>query len=540
MRSTMHCRLSLLLFCCLSLCGTASSIAVADPGDTVRIVIDHRNDSVGVFLEEWCEECVEGSTLHVPAKPLQIDVINTGTSVYTYEIGQQRTEMVEESDFGTYSGFRMYADRSLVEMLRDTGMFLYPMFAEWDSAKEFRTEVDSLIDMSNLAISHLTSVALIDSVQLRAEYQRRDSLKRLSVATEKAVRRFEESRRQFDRMMSVSQKLIGQMVDIDDAVYGSKGAMRSRIECLDALNQLPRNNAMVKNAASRFASAFDNDGTYRLSYQMPSMFANMRGLVTTLDQQLFAMDSLIQGLPTSEQEHLRNLAREGLECLNNFEEAMDVTLDAEEVVRTIVQYEDSLSLRFTPEQVRQAEEPVFRIQARRDNKHVYEAAVLGERGYTINMESSSPVRPSLGLSFILSPDSQFPEYGLKRTLDSREEIIESGTLRDYRFTWGITVGLTYSFLDYQDTRGFTVWVPELTINPGNDVRAVALGAGVSFLDVLKLSSGVIWSKHQQTVGNVVGDIIDSPQEFRVTDTFGFPDSGKWYVSLSVFIRPSLD
>ncbi len=529
------------IFATASLCFfCVCSCLQAEVGDTVNIVVDHANDTVGVFLEEWCGECVEGSTLHVPAKPIRVKIINTGTSVYQYSVGERSNSEVATSDIGSYAGFERYVDPFLQETLRDTNAFLYPKESASIRAATLLSMLNDSIDSLNNTIAQLRSLSPVDSLGLVQYELLRDTVKRQQTQAERAVRRFEDSKRQFDRLKYTSQKLWEQMYEIEESVYGSKGVLRNRVECLDAINQLARSTDPITNAAARFRDAFDNDGTYKLSYKFPSMFANLRNHATSLQYQLIALDSLIEMLPASERERLYSLSGNGFECLNTFEEVMDVTLEAESIVRTVVEYETNLTMHLQPEQLRQASEPVLHIQARRDNKFVYEAATLGDRSYRINMESSSPVRPSLGLSFILSPDSQFAEYGLKQTLDGREEIIESGTVRDFRFTWGITVGLTYSFLDYQDTRGFTVWVPELTINPGNDVRAVALGTGVSFLDVLKVSGGMIWSKHQEPIGVGLGDIVDTPQEFRVSDTFGFPDSGKWFLSLSVFIRPAID
>jgi len=125
------------------------------------------------------------------------------------------------------------------------------------------------------------------------------------------------------------------------------------------------------------------------------------------------------------------------------------------------------------------------------------------------------VRPGVGLSLVCSPKSTFPKYTVTGT-GADATVTESGT-QDSRLTYGLTLGLTWRGIDWRSGNGWSVWLPELTLNPSSDVKALGLGVALSWR-VIKLGFGTLWTKHQRVDGT------------KVVDTYS---GNKPYVSISI-------
>jgi hypothetical protein len=108
------------------------------------------------------------------------------------------------------------------------------------------------------------------------------------------------------------------------------------------------------------------------------------------------------------------------------------------------------------------------------------------------------------------------------------QIFESGT-RDARFNVGGTLGFTWPGLDYRETHGFAIWLPELVLAPGRNTT-VGAGASISW-SFLKLGAGMAWVKHGALDGVAVGDVVPDQSMLQVSDTYSSP---KLYFSLGIF------
>lgn len=141
------------------------------------------------------------------------------------------------------------------------------------------------------------------------------------------------------------------------------------------------------------------------------------------------------------------------------------------------------------------------------------------------------VRPTLGLTFLMAPRAEYPKYAASQA-DNTFRIVENGS-QDSRFTYGLTLGLTYGPLDRRTTSGWAVWLPELIVNPLDDVKAVGIGAGVSY-GIVKLGFGRLFTRHTVLDDQRVDDRIPSAGDLRTRDTFG---SGEWYVGIALIGLP---
>lgn len=151
--------------------------------------------------------------------------------------------------------------------------------------------------------------------------------------------------------------------------------------------------------------------------------------------------------------------------------------------------------------------------------------------YKLDVLPRWKIRPTLGLTFLAAPHANHPKYSASQA-DTGFKIVENGS-QDSRFTYGLTLGLTYGPLDQRTTSGWAMWLPELTVNPLDDVKAVGIGAGISY-GVVKLGFGRLFTRHTVLDGQRVGDIIQTADELRTRDTFGH---GEWYVGISLIGLP---
>jgi hypothetical protein len=110
--------------------------------------------------------------------------------------------------------------------------------------------------------------------------------------------------------------------------------------------------------------------------------------------------------------------------------------------------------------------------------------------------------------------------------------------QDSRFTYGLTLGLTLGLtwrgLDWREKDGAAVWIPELTVNPSSEVRAVGAGAAFSWWKILKVGVGYLWTKHKVLDGLSEGALLERAEDLRVRDSY---QDGKWYISISLIGWP---
>jgi hypothetical protein len=85
-------------------------------------------------------------------------------------------------------------------------------------------------------------------------------------------------------------------------------------------------------------------------------------------------------------------------------------------------------------------------------------------------------------------------------------------------------------LDHRDHGGFAVWLPELTVNPSSDTRAVGVGFAFSFLRFVKIGGGYLWTRHTALDGQDVDQVLASKDALRTREAYGDP---RWYWSFTL-------
>jgi hypothetical protein len=72
------------------------------------------------------------------------------------------------------------------------------------------------------------------------------------------------------------------------------------------------------------------------------------------------------------------------------------------------------------------------------------------------------------------------------------------------------------------TERMSIHIPELTVNPTSDVRAIGLGGALSF-GAAKLGIGALWTRHQSLeAGQTIGTKLRDAAFLRLGDTYGRP------------------
>jgi hypothetical protein len=141
----------------------------------------------------------------------------------------------------------------------------------------------------------------------------------------------------------------------------------------------------------------------------------------------------------------------------------------------------------------------------------------------------------VGLSLLAAPGATYPRFGARTpAVGGGTEVYQSGT-QDLRFSWGLTLGLTWRGLGStsQGQAPLALWFPEITVNPTGNLKAFGLGAAVSW-SIVKLGGGVLWTRHLVLDRLVNGQGIPNPDFLTTRPSYRSPNL---YISLSVFDLP---
>jgi hypothetical protein len=147
--------------------------------------------------------------------------------------------------------------------------------------------------------------------------------------------------------------------------------------------------------------------------------------------------------------------------------------------------------------------------------------------FTVAVQPRPILRPALGFIALAAPDARFANYGT-REVSGGVQIYETGT-RDARFNIGGSLAFTWPGLDYRDSHGFAIWLPEVVLAPGRNTT-VGVGSAISW-SFLKVGAGVAWIKHGALQGAAVGDVVPDESGLQISDAYS---STKLYFSIGVF------
>ncbi len=264
------------------------------------------------------------------------------------------------------------------------------------------------------------------------------------------------------------------LAEIDEAVFGEAGILKTHIRNEQALREMSRGPAEVAPAAAR------------LKASLP------KGWDTNVDRLLSAYSRLmpLQGPDSKETDRALQESGRLLEAARRVEAA----------TRALIGATSEISLPPVTFAWNEGRKVTLRVGPTKVDPLV-DFATLPPRVASVHLAPRWPVRVGLGASFLVSPGSTFEG--------------PSGT-QDARFTWGLTLSLAPRVLTppMLAAKDWAVWLPELTLNPSTSDRSLALGAAIGW-KILKLGAGALWTRHETPAGD---------------QSYGSPQA---YVSLSV-------
>lgn len=185
---------------------------------------------------------------------------------------------------------------------------------------------------------------------------------------------------------------------------------------------------------------------------------------------------------------------------------------------------------------------VFYVQVQpRSEPELGQAAVDPPMTAKVSVLPPKPfITPSFGASVLASPSARYPVYGTRTPATPagiQAEVFQPSTL-DARYTWGVTVGAGWRPLDWRESSGLAIWLPELTILPSGTSGLSSVGfasGGALSYQWLKLGAGFLFVQHSVLDGQNVGQVLPNKDFLKQRNSYG---GGSFYLSLSVFDVPT--
>jgi hypothetical protein len=331
---------------------------------------------------------------------------------------------------------------------------------------------------------------------------------------------------------------------IDEAVHGPAGLNRGLTMTLLTLERM-RTGAAVEPAARALADTLGLP--VRPCEERPAgRWKVTTGLLETLDDLVSARRELAtwqresRGLLATG--HYGGLA-DSLELLN---ESSGVVVDGYEGFATAAYRVEALATQVAAAcaqwtggsvELRAGARAVVSVTIEpRADPEIARVADPATRGYEVTLVPDRLVQPTLGATMLYAPGATYSRYGTRNPGDGTAQVYRRGSA-DERFGYGVTLGVTWRGLgaSAEGRPERALWLPEVTVDPRDDVRALGVGAAASW-SFVKVGVGVVWIRHRELVGQRVGDIIGGPELLRADRTYRSP---KVYLSLGVFGMPGL-
>lgn len=439
-----------------------------------------------------------GATIRVPQGKSVVTVRETNTAVFRYELGTEAVDVPEAKQLDTFlKHFGPYlvdvlsveveaSQRSLLMATQPEEVpdALEPFFAELArSARKLQDTVKSLEDsLRNLD----NEIDKIRGLRLRVlDAYGHLQPERLQAAIE-AICHDEAACR--DLASAHVTGLLADYTEISRKLREAEAAARKLRAFLDQLQQTNAPSAAIRNAAEDAQQPLD---------ELPKLFGQARKALDESD------DVLVQVRV------LERLLFDGLHAQPTWTSPQfPITL----------QKGRKVTLKITPTA----------------------AAALASAGRLPTVATSFtllpvwPVQPAVGLSLLHAEGATFPEFGTsktKTTVDGAEverfEVVEK-KLVDDRFEYGLTLSLTHRGLcRAEGTR--CPWL-DFTVNPSDDVRALAAGLSYNF-GRFRIGAGALWTKHDTLEGGLaLGDLLVAEGDLKTGESYDDPN---FYVSFSV-------
>lgn len=336
-------------------------------------------------------------------------------------------------------------------------------------------------------------------------------------------------------VVSAAGRTEDDLARLDAAIFGPNGVETQLAGSLTALEQMRSGRMSPEQAAAQLRQAIAVEASDCAS-PASVRIATPQLVLTTLTNLLRSAHDLNVALEDPELQQraqwapLRDSASmvsaRAQHALADFDTLITNAYRAERIVRSVA---TACSWMTSPGV--KTDSRVRTVSLRIDPRPEPEFARVADRGpaiYSVTVRPARGIHPSIGVSALVVPDARYPTYAT-RAAGSQVEVYESG-IKDQRFAWGFSGGLTWPGLDRGEPRGLAFWIPELTVGNTSDSKFLGIGSAVSMRSV-KLGVGALWMRHTALNGAAAGTMLPNATYLRTVDSYG---RRLFYVSLSLF------
>jgi hypothetical protein len=318
--------------------------------------------------------------------------------------------------------------------------------------------------------------------------------------------------------------LIEVVARVDAAIYGPRGFQQTYLNTLAALNEMRDPSVSVEAAAAKFRGTLPcvDGGCTRLEF-----VDDIVGLLPGLRQ---ARSRLAVALAPTGAVAVTPAADVADSILSNSRTIIDAAHEVQGLAlrvahaTSVIECDPVQVSRSTGRQLTITVEPRPVPELRR-------AATAAPMNFTVKVMPRLRPYPSVGLALLYAPQARYETYGT--TDDPGGARIVTTGFDDARVGYGLVLGLAWNDRVGPTTPRTRFWLPEITINPTDELKTIGVGGGVS-LGILKLGAGAVWNRHTRLVDQRVDQVLQSADRLRKEDGYGRP---RGYLSLSVMGWP---
>jgi hypothetical protein len=311
---------------------------------------------------------------------------------------------------------------------------------------------------------------------------------------------------------------------LDAALYGPDGLKNTLVTILDLLNRT-RNNPSELTAkldstiGGRFVGGSVQSHTLVLRDPVCHAF---KVLTEQFDSLSVAIDDPANN---GKQDLLKKLQTQAAQAIDDSGKLFGQIAEVEELAKSVYNARDNL----TDNQqyavsLQEGKKITIKITPK-SSLYLHPLADLDEKEWQITVVKDWRVHFGLGLSIFFSPRSTFPVYGTKSKGDSTAvtESSRSTNQVDYALSLGLRI---------KQRGSFSIWFPELSINPSDKIRSLGLGGSVSY-GIFKFCVGCLWTKHTALDNQRLDQVLASADGLKTKETYGFPSDGRFYIGFSL-------
>jgi hypothetical protein len=305
------------------------------------------------------------------------------------------------------------------------------------------------------------------------------------------------------------------VVRVNSAISGPRGFRQAYLETLQTLNRMrdPAQpvDALASDLKSRLLCADEN--CTRLTF------------VDVIAETLPRLRDAKRALDASKKDIITDAPAAADSILANAEGILGAAYEIQMLALIVARAESTIEC--DPVQVSRSTGRDLKIAVKpRDIAELKRVAVTAPLEFKVTAMPRLRPSPSVGVSLLYAPNAEYNKFGTT-PVTGGARIVATDT-QDERVGYGLVLGLAWNDRVGPRQPRVRVWLPEITINPTEELKTLGVGGGVS-LGILKIGAGWAWQRHDELVRQEIDDVLASADLLKTKETYGRP---KGYISIS--------